>query len=255
MHAATPTWITLYLDVDPASSDAGIAFWRAVTGYGLSAARGEDGEFATLVPPAGDAHLRVQWLRSGPSRLHLDVHVVDIPAAVPAAERLGARVVTRWPKGGGFVLLASPGGLPFCLVPSLETRPVEPAAWPGGRSVVDQACLDVPPRLYDAEFAFWRDLTGYAATPPGEGNEFGVLHRPADRPVRILLQRLDDDQEAVTAHLDLAAEDRDAEVARHEGLGARVLRRTAEWTVLADPTGRIYCVTDRDPETGVSEPR
>jgi hypothetical protein len=30
-----------------------VPFWQAVTGSGLSAARGTAGEFATLLPPAG----------------------------------------------------------------------------------------------------------------------------------------------------------------------------------------------------------
>jgi hypothetical protein len=152
-------------------------------------------------------------------------------------------------------VLTSPGGFTFCLVPPRERRRAEPAEWSDGqRSIVDQLCLDIPPRLYDVEAAFWRDLTGWEFRPPSETNEFGGLRRPADQPVRVLLQRLADDQDTVTAHLDLAATDRDAEVARHERLGARVVQRSRDWTVLTDPTGWIYCVTDRDPETGMSRP-
>ncbi len=51
----------------------------------------------------------------------------------------------------------------------------------------------------------------------------------------------------MTAHLDLSCDDRDAGTERHRALGADVLRRTPEWTVLRDPTGRRYCVTDRTP--------
>ena len=58
-----------------ASFDAGTAFWRQVTGYGLSPFRGPDGEFATLLPPAGDAYLRVQRILDGPGGCHLDLHV------------------------------------------------------------------------------------------------------------------------------------------------------------------------------------
>jgi hypothetical protein len=69
-------------------------------------------------------------------------------------------------------------------------------------------------------------------------------------PLRLLLQRLDDEQYTVTAHLDLACEDRDTEAARHLGLGARPVRRTEHWTTLRDPAGRGYCLTRRDVETG-----
>jgi predicted enzyme related to lactoylglutathione lyase len=47
-------------------------------------------------------------------------------------------------------------------------------------------------------------------------------------------------------HLDLAPDDRDAEVARLEGLGARRVQvgQTPEnsWVVLADPEGNEFCV-------------
>ena len=37
----------------------GLAFWRDVSGWGVSPARGDHGEFVTLVPSEGDAHVRV----------------------------------------------------------------------------------------------------------------------------------------------------------------------------------------------------
>jgi hypothetical protein len=48
-------WVTVFLDLPPTSFDRSVAFWRQVTGYGLSPSRGADGEFATLLPPSGDA--------------------------------------------------------------------------------------------------------------------------------------------------------------------------------------------------------
>ena len=51
-------------------------------------------------------------------------------------------------------------------------------------------------------------------------------------------------------HLDLASADRAAEVERHVALGGRVVRTTEDWTTLLDPSGRAYCVTDRDPVRG-----
>ena len=46
-------------------------------------------------------------------------------------------------------------------------------------------------------------------------------------------------------HLDLHALDRAAEVARLVALGATVRRIEAEYTVLADPEGNQFCITDR----------
>jgi hypothetical protein len=48
-------------------------------------------------------------------------------------------------------------------------------------------------------------------------------------------------------HLDLACDDAPAEVTRHVGLGAAVVRVTEQWTTLRDPAGREYCVTGRRP--------
>jgi len=52
-------WLTVFLDFPADDFDAGVAFWREVTGCGLSPLRGAEGEFATLLPASGDAYLRV----------------------------------------------------------------------------------------------------------------------------------------------------------------------------------------------------
>ena len=54
----------------------------------------------------------------------------------------------------------------------------------------------------------------------------------------------------MAAHLDLGTTDREAETARHLALGASVVAREEFWTVLTDPAGLAYCITDRDPATG-----
>lgn len=46
-------------------------------------------------------------------------------------------------------------------------------------------------------------------------------------------------------HLDLAAEDRAAEIARLVSLGARVLAEYDDWTTLADPDGNEFCLSER----------
>ncbi len=46
-------------------------------------------------------------------------------------------------------------------------------------------------------------------------------------------------------HLDLFAADRPAEVARLVSLGASVRRTETDYTVLADPEGNPFCITDR----------
>ena len=241
----TPFWVSAFLDLADRDFERGVVFWAGVTGSRVSAPRGAIGEFVTLVPRDGDDHLRVQRLVEGPSGLHLDLHVRDPRAAADRAVALGAVEVADH----GHVLLRSPAGLPFCFVSHPAARRSSPVAWPGGRSQVDQVCLDLGPATYDAECGWWQELTGFEPTPtdPPDG-EFRRLDGPG--PIRLLLQRLDRDR-APGFHLDLAADDRAAEVARHVALGASVLAEHPSWTVLADPVGSSYCVTDRRPAPAV----
>ncbi len=241
----SPYWVSAFLDFASGDFDRGTAFWRDVTGYAVSETRGETDQFATLVPPDGDDYLRVQHLDEGPGRIHLDLHVEHPTIAAEAAVELGGHVLVR--HEAGYVVLRSPGGLVFCFVSHPAAHRPAAATWPGGRrSQVDQVCLDVPPTAYDVELAFWQGLTGWDLTEVNE-REFERLQPPDDQPLRWLVQRLDDDGGPVRAHLDLAAEDRDAEVGRHVALGATEVARHEWWTVLTDPVGTTYCITRRTP--------
>ncbi len=96
------------------------------------------------------------------------------------------------------------------------------------------------------------DVRGLASRPEelGVSASYHVLARPEGMPLRLLLQRLGDERPGVSAHLDLACDDRDAEAARHLALGAEHVRRTDWWTTLRDPAGRDYCLTRRDLDAG-----
>jgi hypothetical protein len=242
----TPLWLTAFLDYPADGFDAGARFWATVTGSSLSPARGEHGQFTSLLPPTGTDYLRVQRLADGGPRIHVDVHVADVAGAVDEAERLGASVVAT--PYDEVTIMRSPGGFVFCLVRSQGgTRP-QPTSWPDGRtSCVDQVCLDIPPGQYAAEFDFWTAVTGWSRRDPEPGSEFGRLTPGADQPLQLLLQRLDDEQDAVTAHFDWSASDHEAEVAAHVAAGAEVQGVFESWTVLRDPAGMIYCITRRKP--------
>jgi len=243
----TPHWLTVFVDLAPEEHDEATALWQAITGYRLSAARGEAGEFATLVPPDGDAHLRTQRLDDGASGTHLDLHVADLDAAVEEAIALGATLVAR----PGHAILRSPGGYPFCLVTGAASRPAAPTGWPDGhRSRVDQLCLDIVPAAYDRECDFWASLTGWPVRP-SSSREFRRLAVPTELGVRLLLQRREYGDGPVTGHLDVATDDRAAEVARLAGLGLEPAGEGAEWTVLRPPVGPVLCVTDRGPDGGM----
>ena len=232
-------WLWCFLD-RPAPAEAAWRFWCEATRSRLSARRGERAEFATLLPEAGDPWIKLQET-AGTCRTHLDVG--DIPTAIAQAEALGAQVIHRTTQG--YAVLASPGGFTFCLT-----------TWDGsasrprlGPTLLDQVCLDIPPRAYAAEVAFWQSLLS-AQVQPGRVPGFVLLSPAPELPLRLLLQRLDDDAPAVTAHADLACADRPRAVAEHHALGATVVAEFPHWSVLADPAGARYCLTDRDPLTG-----
>lgn len=234
--------MTAFLDLAPDEHDEGLALWERLTGYQRSAARGPAGEFVSLLPPDGDDFLRVQRLGSGASRVHLDLHVEDPFVAAEAAVALGARVVA---DHGDYLTLDSPGGFTFCYVTHPASR--RPST---GTAVADQVCLDIPPSRYDAEFAFWAEVTGWRPRPPRPEDEFARLTPGDDQPLQLLLQRLVDEDDMVRAHLDWSSDDRDAEVERHIGLGSTFVERFDRgWTVLTGPGALTYCVTAR--ETGV----
>lgn len=241
-------WTTAFWDFPSAGFEDGVLFWLKVTGATLSPRRGPDGAFATLNPLAGDPHLRVQRVREGAGGSHLDLHVDDVEADAERAQVLGAVVLHREP---GLVVLRSPGGFAFCVVEHEgEARVPAPLSWPGGsRSRVDQLCLDVPADELESELEFWRQLTGWPQART-RSPEFRRLLSPAETPLRLLIQRLDESGGRVSAHLDLACANVDAETERHVGLGAEAVRRHEWWQVLRDPAGLEYCITARDPDTG-----
>ncbi|MFG1603526.1 VOC family protein [Actinoplanes sp. NPDC049265] len=221
-------WATGFLD---SPSRAAEEFWCAVTGSTLSARR-DGGRFVTLVPPDGDAYLRMQVTDAGgPPSCHVDLHGVAVPA--------GATVVR---EQGDLVVCRSPAGLSFCVVAAGGSY-VRPSAVDG--ALVDQVCLDLPADVYEAEAAFWTSVTG-SVRRASDLAEFEVLERREGLALRFLLQRTGGAVPGM--HLDFAAVDVAATVARHVELGAVVVRRVpGQWTTLRDPVGREYCVTARSP--------
>ncbi len=83
----TVRWLTAFIDRPGENFDETVRFWASVTGSSMSPTRGEHDEFATLIPPDGDAYLRVQRVAEGPGGSHLDVHVDDIASSTAACDR------------------------------------------------------------------------------------------------------------------------------------------------------------------------
>jgi Glyoxalase-like domain len=240
-------WVSVFLDVPPELFEPAAAFWTEVTGTHTGRAVGSHDEFVPLEQQTGQASLWLQRLDDGPVSCHVDLYVEDVEAEVRRATDLGASRL-RMLEDLGVVVLASPGGLPFCLVRHRDqSARMVPVGGDGRRSVLDQVCLDIPASRYDAECGFWERLTGWPLDDTDDHDEFRRLTRPTEIPYAFLLQRLDDPVGAVTAHLDLACQDRGAECERHLRLGATAVRRTDGWTVMRDPAGLTYCITRRRP--------
>ena len=242
-------WFSVFADVPASLLDEACTFWSAVTGARPGPAAGDAGQYIPLVPPDGDRYLWLQRVDRAEPGWHLDLHLADPADGARSAQDLGAKL-TR--DDGDLVVLSTPAGLPFCLVaeePGRIRTPSAPGSWPEGRSAFDQLCLDLPARAFESECDFWAELTGWPRLGRRDDTpEFDRLDVPTELPVQLLLQRLgEDDTGGIHAHADLSADDRATEVARHEALGARVVRVTDGWTTLSDPVGLVYCVTDRRP--------
>jgi predicted enzyme related to lactoylglutathione lyase len=101
------------------------------------------------------------------------------------------------------------------------------------------AVIDVPAQDHDDEVAFWREATGQPMEQVARHPEYnwGQLH---GQEFGILVQRLGSGPARI--HLDIHTDDLAAEVARLEGLGARVVDSSHDWWILRDPAGLLFCV-------------
>jgi hypothetical protein len=238
-------WLHVLIDVAPVVAGESAAFWSSVLGWPLGEPWPSYPEFRSFTPAEGDSYIHQQIGNHGP-RIHFDLEVADRDSADRLVE-LGA-VVTG--QSEGWCPMRSPGGLPFCLVDRQERNRPPAQHFQRHRSRLVQICVDSPPNLHDREVAFWRAATGWR-WGKGSGDEFaGKLYPPAGSSVQLLFQRLgsDDPATAVRAHIDLGADDIEAEATRLVGLGAEWVGPGRGWIVLRDPVGMVFCVTGNSPD-------
>ncbi len=240
-------WLTAYLDFPAADFGPEVTFWRAISGSTVSPPRGPQKEFASLDPFNGDAHLRVQRIDDGPGGTHLDIHVDDPAQASLEAEALGARLLADYSTHR---VLSSPAGGAFCLVPwTGEADRARPIRWPGGTiSIIDQICFGIPDESFDTEVAFWAALTGQPTPATGDIDR-KALSRDQSLSLQVVLLRTSE-ANRFGGYLDVATTSLPEEVERHEDWGAVVTERFADHVVMADPTGRRYFISARNPRTG-----
>ncbi|MDF0530093.1 VOC family protein [Tsukamurella sp. 8F] len=105
-------------------------------------------------------------------------------------------------------------------------------------------CADVA-----AQSAFWSAALDLPVDP-SDGNAFmRTINAAGESLPRLMFLAVPESKTVKNRmHLDLVSEDRIAEVARLESLGAERVRDYAEygfvWTVLQDPEGNEFCVAD-----------
>ena len=94
--------------------------------------------------------------------------------------------------------------------------------------------------------AWWAERFGAEITANMDG--FFVIVAGGTLPTQLAFQKVGDPTPGKNkVHLDFHAEDREAEVARLVGLGAKETGRNNfgpefEWVVMADPEGNAFCV-------------
>jgi predicted enzyme related to lactoylglutathione lyase len=100
------------IDVPAATSAAAAAFWSAALGRTTREGTHHD-EFRVVEGgPFPEVMGLIQAVGDPAPRVHLDLHTDDVEAEVARLVELGATETARF---DGWVVLADPGGLPFCV--------------------------------------------------------------------------------------------------------------------------------------------
>lgn len=111
-------------------------------------------------------------------------------------------------------------------------------------------CLTIDAHDPAALARFWAAALGWRVTDQGDDEVVveppeGATARPFPHPDLLFLRVPDEKRTKNRLHLDLRPDDRDAEVRRLEGLGARrvdIGQGDVTWIVMADPEGNEFCV-------------
>jgi len=116
------------------------------------------------------------------------------------------------------------------------------------RSRLSTFVLDCKTADLDAATDFWSRALGRARQPtPDDEPRYRLLAGTGPEPI-LLLQQVDHDSRI---HLDIEADNLDAEVARLERLGARRIAFVKRWWVMEAPTGHRFCIVQ--PQRGPLE--
>lgn len=111
---------------------------------------------------------------------------------------------------------------------------------------------------FDRTVAFWQQALGYVPREPARGG-WVVLRDPTGAGPNLSFQARDRRRKARGwIHLDLYTTDRRSEVERLVALGAKRYEwrypAHADYVVLEDPDGNLFCVVEKTAQKGVSTP-
>ena len=104
----------------------------------------------------------------------------------------------------------------------------------------------------DSAARFWSAALGLPVADPDSGGT-GRYAELGDTPGALHVEVQVVDHEA-RVHLDIEADDIDAEAARLEALGARRIECKARWWIMQAPTGQRFCVVPMREHSGRAEP-
>lgn len=94
----------------------------------------------------------------------------------------------------------------------------------------------------DSAAAFWGAALGMKTREHSAAEEGKYLHlNDVQHGLHIEVQKV---EHASRVHLDIEADDIDAEVKRLTALGAREIERVRTWVVMEAPTGQRFCVVE-----------
>ena len=110
------------------------------------------------------------------------------------------------------------------------------------RSRLTGILIDCAEDEFERGVEFWSRALGKEAIPEPDGDRYVSLRGRlgGDGAPYVTLQRVPAEERAV--HLDIEADDVEAEVARLEKLGARVKARISRHVVMLAPSGHAFCV-------------
>ena len=106
------------------------------------------------------------------------------------------------------------------------------------RSRLGCIVIDCTADKVQAAAEFWGAALG-GKVELDEGGKYAEISDQGE--LKVLVQAVD---HAPRVHMDIEADDKEAEVARLEALGAKIVARIQRWIVMEAPTGHRFCVVN-----------